>query len=312
MRRFFRVLAVTLPLAAARIAAAQALPPACPADAPPARGIHLPAFRLSVLADSAFLGMRAASQDFASVTSRFRVKVQPTGAVEVVCVYADAHRAGALLAGAAARLRFGREYGRPFQDTATVDVTLAVSRPPDDVPVHRVERRVTVGDGVRVELAQLAFGAPAARFSRDEQVAIYRAAIERVRGEQREGAGVRCVVFTRGRGPDRELAAALSRPGAPVVAARDCPPTRFTGAVNVDYGRIPAGWTDPYRIELAPLDAWAADTAALNLVLARSNRSSLYTCVVVRQGPGWRADCRGEWSRVVGSAAPRGTGRARG
>jgi hypothetical protein len=312
MRRFFRVLAVIFAIGTARSAAAQALPPACPADAPPARGIHLPAFRLSVLADSAFLAMRAASQDSDTATSRFRVRVQPSGAVEVLCAYRQAGGGPPLMAEAAGKLRFGRESNRPFHDTATVDVTLAVSRPPDDVPVHRVERRVTVGDGVRVELAQLAFGAPAARFSGAEQVAIYRAAIERVRAEEREGAGVRCVVFTRGRGPDRELAAELNRTDAPVVAARDCPPTRFTGAANVDDSRIPAGWADPYRIELAPLDAWAADTAALNVVLARSNHSSLYTCVVVREGHGWRAECRGEWSRVVGAAAPRGTGRARG
>jgi len=312
MRRSFRVLAVTLSIGMARLAAAQALPPVCPADAPPARGIHLPPARLSVLADSAFLGMRIASTDFDSATSRFRVRVQPSGAVEVLCVYAGPNPAISFFAGAAGRLHFHREESRPFRDTLTMDVTLAVSRPPDDVPVHRVERRVTVGEGVRVELAQLAFHAPAARFSRAERVAIYRAAIERVRAGNREGAGVRCVVFTRGRGPDRELAAELSRAGAPVVAARDCPPTRFTGAANVDYTRMPAGWVDPYRIELAPLNAWAADTAALNVVLAQSNRSSHYTCVVVRDGPGWRAECRGEWYRIIGAAAPRGTGRAPG
>lgn len=297
MRRFFCLFAVVA-LAAGAPAFAQSLPPACPADLPPGRALHLPPWRLAVLADSAFLAMRVASQDFDTVTARVRLQVQPSGAVELLCVYGPGSAASPL-AGAARLLRFGREYDRRFRDTATVDVTLAVSRPLDGAPVYQVARRVTVGPGVRVELAQLAIERSAARFSRGEQVAIYRAALESVRSHEREGTSVRCVVFTRGGGPDREVAALLDRPGRRVVAAGACPPTRFHGGVGADYSTVPPGSVDPYRFEVGPMDAWSPDTAAFNLVTRQSTDSSGHVCVVVREAGAWRAQCREEWSRRV-------------
>lgn len=294
MRRFFCLLAIVT-LAWVRPAAAQ---PACPADLPPGRALHLPAWRLTVLADSAFVAMRVASRDFDTLTARVRLQVQPSGAVELLCVHGPGPAASAL-AGAARLLRFGREYDRRFNDTATVDVTLAVSRPLNGAPVYQVARRVTVGPGVRVELAQLAIERSAARFSRGEQVAIYRAALESIRNNERVGTGVRCVVFTRGGGPDREVAALLDRPGRRVVAAGACPPTRFHGGAGADYSTVPPGWVDPYRFEVGPMDAWSPDTAAFNLVTQQSASWSGHLCVVVREAGAWRAQCRAEWSRMV-------------
>lgn len=296
MRQIFCLFTVVALMAGAP-AAAQNLPPACPANPSPGRAFHLPPWRLTVLADSAFLAMRVASQDFDTLSARFRLQVQPSGAVDVLCVHAAPGSGASLLIGAARRLRFQREYDRPFRDTATVDVTLAVSRPMRGEPVHSVERRVTVGDGVRVELAQLPIERSAVQFSRAEQAAIYRAAIESIRLDELEAQGVRCVVFTHGDGP-YEVAAQLNRPGHPVVNARACPPTRFAGAVAADYSTVPAGWVDPLRFELGPMDAWTPDTAAFNLLTVRSNHARWYACVVAREAAGWRAQCRAERSSV--------------
>lgn len=309
MRRIFCLLGVVA-LGAVAPAAAQAVPPDCPANLPPGRALHLPPRRLTVLADSAFLAMREAPRDFDILSARFRLQVQPSGAVELLCVYPGPNLATSLLSGAARRLRFQRELDRPFRDTATVDVTLAVSRPVRGEPVYRVETRVTVGDGVRVELAQLPIERSAGSFTRDEQAAIYRAAIESIRTGERMGTAVRCVVLTHGEGPDYEVAAQLSRPERPVVHGRACPPTRFEGRVGADYSSVPPGWVDPLRYEIGPMDAWSPDTAAFNVVTAQSAHSSFHTCVVVREGAEWRAQCRAEWSRFT-SRTRHGTGRAR-
>lgn len=309
MRRFFCLLA-TLMFAWALPAAAQTMPPVCPANQPPGRAFHGPPAWLTVLADSAFLYLRGAPRFVDTLSARIRLQVQPSGSVELLCVHTPPHPGAIVLVGAARLLRFQRELDRPFRDTATVDVTLAVTRPLRGEPVHRVERRVVVGEDVRVELAELPIERSTGSFTRDEQVAIYRAALESIRAVERVGTGVRCVVFTHGEGLDYAVAALLNRPERTVVHGRACPPTHFEGRVGADYSAVPPGWVDPFRYEIGPMDAWSADTAAFNVVTVQSARESGHACVVVRDGAGWRAQCRSEWSRVTARDL-RGTGRAR-
>jgi len=310
MRRLFHLFALAAAWCATTPAAAQAVP-VCAAGQPATRSLR-PYQPLTVLADSAFAGLYVASRDFDRAASRFRVRVQPSGEAVVLCGYPGMGGAQSLLAGAARRLRFVRDPGRPFHDTATVDVTISVSRPANGAPVHEVRRLVSVGDGVRVELAQVGIERGAARFSAGETLAIYRAALLRLM----PGAGpeVRCVVIGGRGGPEAALARSLDRPGARVVPGRACPPTRYTQVVRVNAAgaprdTVPRGWVDPLRFEMAPPDAWSADTAALTVRTVRSTRSSGFTCVVVRAGGGWRAECRNKWNAVSGRR-PRGTPRA--
>jgi hypothetical protein len=310
MHRLFHLFALAAAGCGIVPAAAQTVP-ACAAGLPAARSLR-PYQPLTVLADSAFGGLYVASRDFDTVSSRFRVQVQPSGEAVVLCGYPGAGGAQSLLSGAARRLRFMRGPGRPFHDIATVDVTVSVSRPTNGASVHEVRRLVSVGDGVRVELAQVAIERRVARFTPGEELAIYRAALLRLLPDS--GGEVRCVVFRGGGGREAALARSLDRPGARVVPGGSCPPTRFTQMVRVNAAgapldTVPPGWVDPLRYELAPLDAWSADTAALTVRTERSTRSSGYTCMVVRAGGGWRAECRNEWNAIA-SRRPRGTPRA--
>lgn len=311
MRRFF-CLWMASGWLLAHDAAAQAVP-TCHGDEPPATDLRRIS-KVGVSADSAFASLRVAALDFDSVSARFRVRVQRSGAVEVLCAYAGPGGGAAVMTDAARRLRFTRDFVRPFGNIATVDVTIAVLHPLHGEPVAEVRRTVSVGQGVRVELAYLPAGPGTARFSRADSLAIYAAALGGAGPMPHDSGAVRCVGFRGGNGPAAALARMLSSPGKRMVPQRECPPKRFTQVVRVDArGRPidppPPGWIDPVEMELGTLQAWSEGSAAITLRVSQSTITEGYTCVVTRDSHRrWTADCRNEWRavavRVDGGRAP--------
>lgn len=284
------VLAIPIVFLAAVPAGAQAVA-TCSGSEPPARDLRAIG-NVAVVADSAFLELAGDPRDVGS--ARFRVRVSPAGAAEVVCVYPGASGSLDRQASAMRALRFTRGYRRPFRDTATVEVSVATSRAAGDAPVHEVRRLVSVGQGVRVEVAAVAAEPGGTRFSAADELAIYRAAVDEVLSRHPRHPGVRCVVFVRGGGPAEAVAAALDRPGMRVVAGDACPPERSDRASAL-------------RAELMPLHAWSPTAAALTLTAVMSAYREGFTCVMAQAGAGWRPECRSEGVRIV----PGGTGRAR-
>jgi hypothetical protein len=90
----------------------------------------------------------------------------------------------------------------------------------------------------------------------------------------------------------------LTTLAAGVIGISVCPRT-YASMVQVkdSLGRVvhpPAGWIDPYRIEVAKVEGWSGDAVSIKADVAQGTGGHRYLCGVERIDRAWRATCRYE------------------
>ncbi|MBI3568336.1 MAG: energy transducer TonB [Gemmatimonadetes bacterium] len=109
---------------------------------------------------------------------------------------------------------------------------------------------------------------------------------------------------------DAETLRRIGRPNRRAVSPIVCPRT-YQG-VGSPFGNFdppaPAGWIDPYRIDVGPVKAWARDDVRIWATVAHGTRTEGFKCLVSRDpsGGSWGAHCISTvlTTRVSSSSSP--------
>jgi TonB family protein len=89
---------------------------------------------------------------------------------------------------------------------------------------------------------------------------------------------------------DSTTIAALEMPGRHVVIPLDCPKTY--AMAMYDTQQRPAGYIDPYIVEVPRVIGWSADTIVMQIDILHEAALVSYRCAATRDGRVWRSTCR--------------------
>jgi TonB family protein len=101
-----------------------------------------------------------------------------------------------------------------------------------------------------------------------------------------------CLTINRGGqgfAPDPATLMGLEAPGRRVVMERDCPPAYVMRMY--DTRRAPAGYIDPYMVDVVDVSAWNGDIVIMRIEVSHHAATTTYRCWATRAAT-WRPACR--------------------